>query len=588
MKKKLFFPLTVIISLMIIVLVIFLLSTKTKDYFTVEFRLNGGVLISGSLKQTVKYGENAKPPVVNKDGEMFLEWSDDYTKITKNMVIYAIWDHKASYGLEFEVHYNGNYSLLAGCFDDLVGDVYVSAFYENRRVIGVNDYAFNNCNRITKVSLPDGIYSIGNYSFSNCITLKTMELPNTLVNIGEYCFNGCSSLENIVLPESLITIGKNAFNGCQNIKTIYLGKNVQNITSESFNNMSGLSSIIVHEENPYFMSIDGNLYSKDGKTLIKYASGKTDLVFDIPDSVEVIDSYAFENVSTLTKINISNNIFEFKQNAIVGCDNLQYTTYDNAYYIGNLDNPYLMLLKVYNQSASNITIHENTLFIYSDAFRDCINLETVSLPDGLYSIGNYAFYNCKSLVNVDIPLSVDYIGNNCFEECQSLESINVPSGVTILSDSTFKNCYSLKDVSLSKNLQSIESYAFYGCSSLEEIKLPLSLEYIGNAVFSSCTSLKEIVIPNNVKELGREAFLNCTALQNVTLSNSLEIIMTSAFSSCPSLKYLYIPLSVTKVESFIFTNSVLTIECEATSKPSGWSNLWVPITCTVIWNGKKK
>lgn len=517
MKKRLGIMIFIAVDLLILLAVVLITFSHTKDYYKVRFDLNGGTLISGNLEQTIRFGNNAIPPVVTKDGEIFLEWSDDFTTITEDKVIYALWDHESTFGLEFEVYWNGNFSLVSGAFDSITGDIYVSAYYQERRVLGVKDGAFLNCNRMNSITLPDGMYSIGNSAFNGCTSLTSIDLPNSLVSIGDNAFSLCKNLTSISLPDTVVSIGKYAFSNCENLKTIEIGSNIEDICGETFYGMHSLEEIIVSDDNPYYQSIDGNLYSKDGKTLIKYATGKKDEVFMMPESVEVISEFAFDNAVNLKKINISNNLYEIKSNAIYQCENIEYTNLDGISYIGNDTNPYLILLSANELTQENVVLPENVKIIYRDAFKDCTMIQTLEIGKGLRSIGDGSFAGCTSLKEIQLPITLVSIGAGAFYSCTSLEKINIPSNVTKLGHSVFINCINLKEVVLSKNLELIDENAFYNCASLETIELPNTLEEIGASAFYGCIKLKEMNVPKNVKKIGIGFIQNCQSLQKLTI-----------------------------------------------------------------------
>ncbi len=135
---------------------------------------------------------------------------------------------------------------------------------------------------------------------------------------------------------------------------------------------------------------------------------------------------------------------------------------------------------------------------------------------GLTSIGDDAFYSCRSLTSITIPDSVTSIGDSAFFNCFSLTSITIPDGVT-----------------------EIGSYAFYNCSSLTSITIPDGVTTIGDFAFSFCDSLTSITIPESVTEIGYEAFSHCTSLTSVTIPDSVTSINSSAFFECDCLTNVY-------------------------------------------------
>ncbi len=312
----------------------------------------------------------------------------------------------------------------------------------------------------------------------------------------------------------------------------------------------------------YFVSIEGNLYSKDGKTLVKYANGKKDQEFKIKNGVEIIDSYAIDNNESLKKITISKQLNNIKNNGIYECPNIEYTKYFDGYYIGTIDNPYYMLLSYSNDEALEAYVHSDTKIIYKEAFRGYSNLKKVHLPINLKIIGDYAFSSCKGLEEIDLPFGLEKVGMYAFSECVSLYTISMPNTISEIGNYVFNNCTRLSTVKLSEILSTIPNYAFYGC-----------------------TNLQSIVIPNSVKEIGNSAFSQCISLKTVNLSMTLEKIGNNTFSNCSSLENIYIPKTVLNIGRYAFSKCVkLYIFCEASSQPSNWNSQWNPNRRLVVWD----
>ncbi len=204
-----------------------------------------------------------------------------------------------------------------------------------------------------------------------------------------------------------------------------------------------------------------------------------------------------------------------------------------------------------------------------------------TIPQGIRSIGDYAFYNCSMLKNVTIPGSVMSIGEFSFYNCGSLTSVTLPDGVTEISSSTFCKCKSIKDLSIPSGVTIIGDDAFHGCASLSDLGIPDTVTMIGELAFGECTGLHEVTIPSSVKTIGQGAFLKCSNLQTVRLHEGLmslgsensiytgvfagcskmtEMVIpdtvtyigSETFKDCESLKSITIPASVTKVEDYLF------------------------------------
>lgn len=144
--------------------------------------------------------------------------------------------------------------------------------------------------------------------------------------------------------------------------------------------------------------------------------------------------------------------------------------------------------------------------IGESAFKECENLETVKIPNGIIHIGKYAFKWCRSLTLINIPNGVTSIEEQTFESCGSLISINIPNTITSIGSIAFAGCGSLTSITIPNGVTSIGSSAFEQCTTLTSINIPNSVTSIGAAAFAHCTSLTSISIPNGVINIGENAF----------------------------------------------------------------------------------
>ena len=168
--------------------------------------------------------------------------------------------------------------------------------------------------------------------------------------------------------------------------------------------------------------------------------------FAVPDGTLEIKNSAFYNCDSLTSVTIPDSVTSIGEDAFYSCDSLVYNEYDNAYYLGNTNNPYLVLVKAKNTSINSCMINENTKFICHSAFYSCDSLTSITIPDSVTSIGDWAFDSCDSLASLTIPNSVTSIGHGAFFDCSNLTSITIPDSVTSIGDSAFDGCDSLADV----------------------------------------------------------------------------------------------------------------------------------------------
>lgn len=180
------------------------------------------------------------------------------------------------------------------------------------------------------------------------------------------------------------------------------------------------------------------------------------------------------------------------------------------------------------------------------AFRDCMALQKIVLPDGLEAIGEEAFRNCWELGRLDIPSGLNYLGARAFEECRALTRCNLPEGVTLLPDHLFYRCTSLEEVNVSEGVKSIGDSAFQDCYSLLDFSFPSALQIIGKDAFMACHKLERIMLPETVSVIGEGAFGACQGVKELTLPD-LEEVGRLAFSYCESLERLYMRGEKTKV-----------------------------------------
>ena len=163
-------------------------------------------------------------------------------------------------------------------------------------------------------------------------------------------------------------------------------------------------------------------------------------------------------------------------------------------------------------------------------------IKYVTLPDGLTSIGNYAFYSCRSLTSVTIPNSVTSIGNSAFNYCSALTSITIPNSVTSIGGYAFESCSGLTSITIGNSVTSIRDYAFQYCSGLTSITIPNSVTSIGGYAFNGCRNLTSLTLGNSVTSIGYAAFWGCRSLTSITIPESVTSIGEGAFGGCNNIQ----------------------------------------------------
>ena len=219
---------------------------------------------------------------------------------------------------------------------------------------------------------------------------------------------------------------------------------------------------------------------------------------------------------------------------------------------------------------THVSIPSSATLIGSYVFLNCTNITDVVVPgrrceipfdsvtnvvisSGTTNIEDYAFYESPSLVSVTIPGSVTSIGEKAFRSCSELASVTIPGSVIRMGSYAFSDCNSLTNVTICNGVTSIGDAAFYCCSGLTSVTIGNGLTSVGNYAFGGCNGLEGIVIPNSVTNIGSGAFYRC-GLKSVTIPDSVISIGGSAFSDCSGLESVTIPNSVVSIEGHTFYN----------------------------------
>ena len=190
----------------------------------------------------------------------------------------------------------------------------------------------------------------------------------------------------------------------------------------------------------------------------------------------------------------------------------------------------------YPVEGGNIYIDEETKTVDG---ADWGTVTSATIPNGVTTIGSYAFAGCDLLTSVTIPNSVTKIVDNAFEGCTGLTSVTIPNSVTYLGNYAFLDCSSLASVTLSNSIDFIGWCAFTNCVSLTSVTIPSSVKEIGEGAFSECTSLTSVTIPSSVTTIQSFAFQGCTSLTSITIPSSVKSIQNYVFSDCPNLTDIY-------------------------------------------------
>ena len=287
-------------------------------------------------------------------------------------------------------------------------EIVIPSALKGESITKIREEAFYHCPMLTSVTIPDSVTEIGDRAFSGCSSLTSVAIGNSVTSIGDCAFSYCSKLTSVTIPDGVTEIGEDAFCDCTSLKSVTIPDSVTSIGANAFQGCTSLTSVT------------------------------------IPDSVTTIGRFAFSGCSSLTSLTIPNSVTEIGADAFNDCSSLEYYQSDNSLYLGNDQNPYLVLIRAKGQNTTPFTINENTRFIYDSAFSYYFaSFESIKIPNSVTRIGADAFNGCYLLTSIIIPDSVTEIGVRAFVDCTSLTSVTIPDSVTEIGDHAFRNCSSL-------------------------------------------------------------------------------------------------------------------------------------------------
>lgn len=199
------------------------------------------------------------------------------------------------------------------------------------------------------------------------------------------------------------------------------------------------------------------------------------------------------------------------------------------------------------KSLTSIIIPQSVKRIGENTFGCCLNLASITLPQNLVCIDTYAFLKCLHLKSIIIPDTVKEIGMAAFSECRSLTSINIPKALTRIEMHSFSECDKLTSITIPNNITSIGMYAFYRCFSLTSITIPSSVTSIEQGAFNHCTQLTTISLPESITRIDHRLFKDCSSLVSIALPQSITFIGSEAFKSCTNLEVVVIQNGETNI-----------------------------------------
>ena len=439
-------------------------------------------------------------------------------------------------------------------------------FESNKNLTKIGMYVFENTYNLKEITLPKSLTSLGSYAFLGSGLEKVIfEEGIKLSTINEGAFQK-TKLKKVVIPELVTLINHNAFRDIETLQqvkfndqkleimsnvfyntdltSVNIPANLKYIGEYAFVGLKNLTAFNVDANNKYYTSIDGVLYSKDGRKLIAYPAGKEG-TFEVPKNVEVLGFGAFEN-SKLISVTFEEGI-----NLLT----LGYRVFYNA-SIRSIEIPESVISIDYyafamNKYLESVKFSKNNKLggIYEGAFNGCINLTDITIPDNIYEISDYAFFGCLKLEKLPITENSKLLGIYDYAFANSgLKEVNLLGTLLDIGNYAFQGIDATEIVVPSDNQEQliIGFGAFADTNSLEQITLPFigaSLNneenswfgyifgagsYKANATYIP-KSLKNVVISEGISFIDQWAFYEIRTIDSIHLPDTLESVGDNAF-----------------------------------------------------------
>ena len=423
---------------------------------------------------------------------------------------------------------------------------------------------FRRNKKIKKVIIKKGVTSVSYEAFALCKNLNSVTIPSTVKTIGIRSFYG-TKISKITVPTKTKTIGQGAFGSCKSLKTIvmpgdfklkleedtddklwYVASDQSAVDTITFNtklklaNVSYLSAnnLVVAKNDPSYQSIEGVIYTKDGKGIVRVPQKRTELkikegctefnmqsvLYNSTDS----EGDEFNNCSKLKKIVIPSSVksinkIKYKTDRADACD-----MHVDTIEIAPKDFDANSLYALGSSLGKNITI-ESLMKLLPDqiTYKDHMYITkdhgllkydgkdaNVEIPEEITWIAPEAFYRNETLKNVKLPSKITTIEENTFYGCSELEAVIIPDQVTMIGKSAFDECTVLKSVTFGKSLKVIKDHAFASVN-IRNFTIPSGIQKIETGAFAGINQIGTVTFEGSTKYVAADAFMNSTGIKLV-------------------------------------------------------------------------
>lgn len=470
--------------------------------------------ISGSIASFGEYAFNGCNNLNKLDITDLAAWCNVTIKPYSNPLDYAhqLWVNGTK--ITDLVIPNGVTAIKGGVFSHLTGLKSVSI---PSSVTSIGDASFQYCSNLESVSIPNSVTSIGAGAFMGCSGLTSLTMPNSITSIGTNAFQNCSGMTNVELSSGLTAIPNYAFAGCTGLTSVVIPEGVTSVGDYAFQNCSAMTSV----EIPSTVNWLGK-YDFDGCTALsevgitdlaawcqmRFGAEKaspffyaktmklngepvTDLVF--PEGISTIGAYTFAEYKGLKSVLISNDVTSVAKGAFQGCTGLK-----------------------------DVTIGSSVTSLGQYAFRNCTGMQNLVIGNSVNNIGSQTFENCGNLRSIVVVK-----GNSKYDSrdnCNALivtatnalllgcRNTVIPEGIKSIGSYAFRNGRGLSYLNIPNSVTTFDYNPFYD-SDLKEVEIHCSINT--SSLFWERTNLQTIVLGEEVKSIESSTFYGCANMQTV-------------------------------------------------------------------------
>ncbi len=424
-------------------------------------------------------------------------------------------------------------------------------------VTSVEAKAFKGNKNITSVVIPNTVKELKTSAFQDCTNLTQVTIPDSVTKLGNKVFKGCTGLTEIALPNTLKTLGSNVFSGCS-FTELNLTDSITTLNIDTFAGIKNIGKLTIPCSVTALPNASGGLFT-DVDRIENMVIEATSKGTEVGNASEEYNNFGAS--SNIINLQIQAGVTKINNSAFGNCGSLSVVTFESNSQLTSIGNYAFYACR----SLYNFVIPENVTDIGKFAFY-CCGLNSITIQNNLSNIEEGAFEGCHALVEIYNLSTINieagseeygkiaYYAKDIYHNASATSKVTVVNGVAYYKES--ENDYiaislrdkTVTDVILDQKTKEIGYRAFGDEALITSVTIPDSVTEIGTLAFYGCREITNIIIPNSVKIIGEDAFSFCSGLTNIIIPGSVISIGSSAFRGT-NLTSIYIPSTVVNISA---------------------------------------